>query len=276
MSLWEFTLSGDDSAVLILTWDLASRLFFFFLTEGCQWCPQGPAGLKTSWKEKEGSLLQTSVSPPASVPLPSAPCRVVFSGNQQIRSQVVFSFLTLSHKESFITCGLKLAANCKEMAQRLQFSLCTGSRDARQWLCQRGLFSADCQRKEARRKREREEVAQAWWDHALHLFFPLICSVSIQALPPLAELLRLLHKPSQIPLWSLGVWCSPLPSSFRELGCLWIHLQVSLVFCFPVWWLSNQILTGERLINPSVLHYMRLIHNTSPWKLLGFLIGWWC
>lgn len=147
-----------------------------------QWCPQGAAGLKTSWKEKERSLLQTSVPPPASVPLPSAPCRVLFSGNQQVRSQVVFSFFTLSHKESFITCGLKLAANCKEMAQRLQLFLCPGSWDARQWLCQRGLFPADCQRKEAKRKEKREETGQGW-DHALYLHFALICSVSSEALP---------------------------------------------------------------------------------------------
>lgn len=141
------------------------------------------AGLKTSWKEKERSLLQTSVPPPYSVLLPSAPCRVVFSGNQQVRSQVVFSFFTPTHKESFITCGLKLAANCKEMVQRLQLFPCPGSWDARQSLCQRGLFPADWQRKEARRKEKREGLGQGW-DHALHLFFSLICSVCVHPSSP--------------------------------------------------------------------------------------------
>lgn len=168
--------NGERDHTEVETMDLFKKIKKF------QWCPQGAAGLKTSWKEKERSLLQTSVPPPASVPLPSAPCRVLFSGNQQVRSQVVFSFFTLSHKESFITCGLKLAANCKEMAQRLQLFLCPGSWDARQWLCQRGLFPADCQRKEAKRKEKREETGQGG-DHALYLYFALICSVSKEALP---------------------------------------------------------------------------------------------
>lgn len=169
---------------------ILGAFFFFFFNRRIPEMSSRSPGLKTSWKEKEGSLLQTSVPPPASVPLPSAPRRVVFSGNQQVRSQVVFSFFTLSNKESFITCGLKLAANCKEMAQRLQLFLCSGSWDARQWLCQRGLFSVDCQRKEARREAERKEIAQGW-DHALRLFFPLICSVCVHpGSPHLTELLR--------------------------------------------------------------------------------------
>lgn len=207
------TLSGQNSTVVILTWYLvpadtripmgketmqrfSSRSPFSkeekkkTKPNRIQRCPQGLAGLKNVL-EGEGGIFVANFRPSSCFcslltlcPLQSC----VFW--ESARSQVVFSFFTLSHKESFITCGLKLAANCKEMSQRLQLFLCPGSWDACQGLCQRGLFSDDCQRKEARSKEERKEIAQGW-GHALHLFFLLICSFCTHpGFPQLAKLLR--------------------------------------------------------------------------------------
>lgn len=117
------------------------------------------------------------------------------------------------------------------MAQRLQPFLCPGSWDARQWLCQRGLFSADCQRKEARRKEERKEIAQGW-DHALHLFFPLICSVCVYpGSPHLAKLLRAAVAFTSF-LSVCGRWSSLLLSTLRGIGCLWFSPPGKI--CFSV------------------------------------------
>lgn len=149
------------------------------------------------------------------------------------------------------------------MAQKLQPFLCPGSWDARQWLCQRGLFSADCQRKEARRKEERKEIAQGW-DHALHLFFPLICSVCVHpGSPHLAKLLRAAVAFTSF-LSVCGRWSSLLLSTLRGIGCLWFSPPGKIWFSVFLLEYHCEILRERRLINPWVLHYSCLIHNTSP------------
>lgn len=160
----------------------------------------------TNFLEGEGGIFVTNFLPsssfcsPTLCPLQSC---VFWESASRITSGLFF-FSTLSHKESFITCGLKLAANCKEMAQRLQLFLCPGSWDARQWRCQPGLFSAHCQGNEARRKEGRKEIVQGW-GCALHLFSLLICTICIHpGSPHLAKVLR--AAVSSTPVCSLSLW----------------------------------------------------------------------
>lgn len=147
--------------------------------------------------------------------------------------------------------------------------------DARQWRCQPGLFSADCQGKEARGKEERKEIAQGW-GHALHLFFLLICTVCIHpGSPHLAKPLRAAG--SSTPVCSLSLWSvvQPLAEHVERkwLSVFDLHLQVRFGFCIPILWLSRRILAGERWINPWVLHSVLSI-TRLPERCWAPLFSW--